>query len=309
MNDCIINLNNFIVSFYGCKNGHLDNEVYDQYIYLQNIDDSQIRCQDPNCGGKTQEDYTKGFYKCLNCSKITKRSKYFCKDHAKHDEKHTCIKYDKKNYYCVKHFLPFIKFCFTHKENICKECEKGHENCKIENYQSMTPDIDQLKESLDTMEENIKTLKIVIDDLKDRLDGTLRIFKRYHYIAKDIIGKFELFNKDLKNHRILKSLWNLQYSNKTMNDELNKIIEEEDIIQKINQAIYIYEKKEGNKKNKNKILDEINENKNEDDDWWEEIQKQSKRKSKNDKKEENGNGNNKIGGDQLRKNRTQNQKK
>ena len=306
MNDCIINLNNFIVSFYGCKNGHLDNEVYDQYIYLQNIDDSQIRCQDPNCGGKTQENYTKGFYKCLNCSKITKRSKYFCKDHAKHDEKHTCVKYDKKNYYCVKHFLPFIKFCFTHKENICKECEKGHENCKIENYQSMTPDIDQLKESLDTMEENIKTLKIVIDDLKDRLDGTLRIFKRYHYIAKDIIGKFELFNKDLKNHRILKSLWNLQYSNKTMNDELNKIIEAEDIIQKINQAIYIYEKKEGNKKNKNKILDEIKENKNEYDDWWEEIKKEKqKTKNKNEKEEKklNGNGNNKIG-KSLRKNQT-----
>ena len=148
----------------------------------------------------------------------------------------------------------------------------------------MTPDIDQLKESLDTMEENIKTLKIVIDDLKDRLDGALRIFKRYHYIAKDIIGKFELFNKDLKNHRILKSLWNLQYSNKTMNDELNKIIEEEDIMQKINQAIYIYEKKEENKKNKNKILDEIKENKNEYDDWWE---KNKKQKTKMKKKKKN----------------------
>jgi hypothetical protein len=62
-------------------------------------------------------------------------------------------------------------------------------------------------------------------------------------------------------------------------------------------------------KNENKILDEINENKNEDDDWWEEIQKQSKRKSKNDKKEENGNGNNKIGGDQIKKSKIKNQKK
>ena len=297
MNDSIINLNNYVASFYGCKNGHLDNEVYDQYIYLQNIDGDQIRCNEPNCGDKTQQNYTKGFYKCLNCSKLIKdRSIYFCKDHyEQHDKEHLCVKYDKKNYYCINHFRKFIKYCFTHKENLCEECEKGHENCNIAKYQSMTPNIDKLKDSLKTMEKNIKDLQIVINELKYRLDGALRVFKRYHYIAKDIIGKFELFNQDLKNHRILKSLWNLQYSNKRMNEELKKIIEEEDINRKSDQVIYIYEKKEENKKNKNKILDEINENKNEDDDWWEEIQKQSKRKSKNDKKEENGNGNNKIG--------------
>lgn len=107
----------------------------------------------------------------------------------------------------------------------------------------MTPNIDKLKDSLKTMEKNIKNLQIVINDLKYRLDGALRVFKRYHYIAKDIIGKFELFNQDLKNHRILKSLWNLQYSNKRMNDELKKIIEEEDINRKIDQVIYIYEKR------------------------------------------------------------------
>ena len=311
MNDSIINLNNYVASFYGCKHGHLDNEVYDQYIYLQNIDGDQIRCNEPNCGDKTQQNYTKGFYKCLNCSKLIKdRSIYFCKDHYdQHDKEHLCVKYDKKNYYCINHFRQFIKYCFTHKENLCEECEKGHENCNIAKYQSMTPNIDKLKDSLNTMEKNIKNLQIVINDLKYRLDGAMRVFKRYHYIAKDIIGKFELFNQDLKNHRILKSLWNLQYSNKRMNDELKKIIEEEDINRKIDQVIYIYEKKEENKKNKNKILDEINENKNEDDDWWEEIQKQSKRKSKNDKKEENGNGNNKIGGDQIKKSKIKNQKK
>ena len=311
MNDSIINLNNYVASFYGCKNGHLDNEVYDQYIYLQNIDGDQIRCNEPNCGDKTQQNYTKGFYKCLNCSKLIKdRSIYFCKDHyEQHDKEHLCVKYDKKNYYCINHFRQFIKYCFTHKENLCEECEKGHENCNIAKYQSMTPNIDKLKDSLKTMEKNIKNLQIVINDLKYRLDGAMRVFKRYHYIAKDIIGKFELFNQDLKNHRILKSLWNLQYSNKRMNEELKKIIEEEDINRKIDQVIYIYEKKEENKKNKNKILDEINENKNEDDDWWEEIQKQSKRKSKNDKKEENGNGNNKIGGDQIKKSKIKNQKK
>ena len=70
----------------------------------------------------------------------------------------------------------------------------------------MTPNIEQLKESLKKIESNINDLKSVIDGIKARLDGALRIFKRYHYIAKDIIGKYELFNNDLKNHRIIKSL-------------------------------------------------------------------------------------------------------
>jgi len=176
----------------------------------------------------------------------------------------------------------------------------------------MTPDIDKLKESLKTMEKNIRNLQIVINDLKYRLDGAMRIFKRYHYIAKDIVGKFELFNQDLKNHRILRSLWNLQTSNKKMNDELTQIIQEEDILQKIKLTTNIYEKNKENRENKNKILVGLNENKNEFDDWWEEIQeflKQSKRKTKNEKEEENGNGNNKIGGKNLKKNITPGQKK
>ena len=291
MNDCIIDLNNYLASFYGCKNGHSNNEVYDQYIYLQRTADSQIRCSEPNCSN-TQQNYTKGFYKCLNCSKILESSTYYCKEHSdKHKleyKDHTCVNYDKKNYFCVNHFNKFIKYCFTHKENLCEECEKEHENCNIAKYQSMTPNIDELKKSLDTMEKDINTLKIVIKNLKYRLDGALRVFNRYHYIAKDIIGKFELFNQDLKNHRILRSLYNLQASNKTINDELKKIIQEKDVLQKINLAIKIYEEKENNKK---KNINDLITNEIDEDGWWKEIQKKSINQSKKGKE----NGNNKIG--------------
>jgi len=291
MNDCIIDLNNYLASFYGCKNGHSNNEVYDQYIYLQRTADSQIRCSEPNCSN-TQQNYTKGFYKCLHCSKILESSTYYCKEHCeKHKleyKDHACVNYDKKNYYCVNHFNKFIKYCFTHKENLCEECEKEHENCNIAKYQSMTPNIDELKKSLDTMEKDINTLKIVIKNLKYRLDGALRVFNRYHYIAKDIIGKFELFNQDLKNHRILRSLYNLQASNKTINDELKKIIQEKDVLQKINLAIKIYEEKENNKK---KNINDLITNEIDEDGWWKEIQKKSINQSKKGKE----NGNNKIG--------------
>jgi len=108
----------------------------------------------------TQENYIEGIYKCLTCSKIVGHSIYFCKEHFdqhykeyKEIEEHISIKYDKKYYYyyCDKHLNEFTKYCFTHNQNIRKECEKEHENDKIADHQDMTPDINKLKESLDTM--------------------------------------------------------------------------------------------------------------------------------------------------------------
>ena len=275
-NDCIINLDNYIASFYGCKYDHTSCSVYDEYLNSQRIDTSEIRCMEPGCE-HTQQNYTLGFYKCLTCTKMLKHSKYYCKEHKlNHDEDHEKVKYDKKNYYCENHFKKFIKYCFKDKQNLCEDCVKEHEDHKPKSYELMTPDLEKLKESLEKIEKNINNLRIIINDIKYRLDGTLRIFKRYHYIAKDIIGKFELFNKDLKNYRILKSLRNLTFSNIKINEDLNKIIYEKDLIKKTNFIIDIYKEKEKNYKgNINDIKDNIKDN---DDDWLEEILKKETKK-------------------------------
>lgn len=232
-----------------------------------------------------------GFYKCLNCTNVVGKSQYFCKEHnLKHDDKHIRVVYDKKNYVCEKHKKNFIKFCFTDKINLCEECLKEHSNHRIQSYESMTPNIDKLKQSLEVMEENINNLKIIINSLKNDLDETLKIFKRYHYIAKDVVGKFELFNKDIKNHRILKSLWNLKTTNAKMNEELNMIINEKDLITKTNYIIYLFGKdKEKHEKN---IKAKIDFDK-EVDDWWNEIEK-LKNSTKNEKKNNEGKGNTNI---------------
>ena len=95
----------------------------------------------------------------------------------------------------------------------------------------------------------------------------MRIYTRYYYIAKDIIGKYELFNKDLKNYRILKNLRNLKTSNKLLNTDLKKIINERNLLSKTDAIINIYEKKEDNYKNKK----DCNVNENDDENWWKEI--------------------------------------
>ena len=270
-NDCIINLNNFVASYYGCKYDHSSSSIYDHYINIQKIENSDIRCLEPGCP-HNQQNYSLGIYKCLTCTKIIKkRSQYYCKEHISSHNEHTTVKYDKKNYYCEKHFKKFIKYCFTCHQNLCEDCEKQHQGDKIAAYDLMTPNADKLKDSLAEMEKKIDTLKVVINNIITSLNDTLIIFKRYHYIAKDIIGKFELFNQDLKNNRILKSLWNLQYSNTIMNDELDKIIDEDDQVKKANVLLTLYENNEViYEKNTSDIIGKID-YKKEDDDWWKEI--------------------------------------
>ena len=276
-NDCIINLDNYLVSFYGCKYNHIDSRVYDDYIYSQKINNSELRCSSEGCPN-TQQNYIFGFYKCLNCTKLLQASIYYCKDHNISHEtefgEHTRVKYDLKHYYCADHFKVFKKYCFTCKRNLCDDC-KNEKKCKIQNYESMTPNLDKLKNSLKTLEDNINRLKLVIQRIKYQLDGALRIFKRYDYIAKDIIGKFELFNNQLKNYRILKSLHNLDKTNIKMNDDLNKIIKETNTINKINLIIKVYEEKEKNKqRNTNDNFDFSEDN---DDDW---LKKKKKKMQK-----------------------------
>ena len=125
------------------------------------------------------------------------------------------------------------------------------------------------------MEDNIDNLKTIIDDIKYRLDGTLRIFRRYYDIARNIIEKYELFNKDLKNYRIIKNLRNLKTSNKLLNTDLEKIINENNLLSKTDAIINIYEKKEENYRNKK----DCNVNENDDENWWKEIKHKEEKKN------------------------------
>ena len=172
----------------------------------------------------------------------------------------------------------YTNYCFTHKKDLCNDCLNLHIDFKIRDYNLMDPNIKQLKENLNLMEKNINNLRLIIEDITSRLVGALRVFKRYHYIAKDIIGKYELFNKDLKNYKILKSLRNLKATNTKMNKELTNIVTEKDQIKIINSLFAIND----NLKQSIKI-DNIDHSKDNDDDWWDEIGKPDKLKSSKQK--------------------------
>lgn len=284
-NDCIINLKNYQIGFYGCRydenKKHQIIDIYDNYRNNQAIDLREIRCHEPGCEKNLQnEQYD--FYKCLGCTKRVGISKYFCQEHSSKHEKHFLVKYDEKNYYCNNHFEALEKCCLTCTKDLCKSCEDEHSGHQITSYNDMTTDISKLKESLKIIRYNIDTLKEVIDDIKYNLDGTLRIYNRYYNIANDIIKKYETFNKKLKNYRILRTVRNLKFSNNQIKDDLNKFIKEKDLSKKCLMIIETYLQKEHLYKgmNSNDIEKENDEN------WYQEILKEKIMKKEKQKEQE-----------------------
>ena len=246
-NDCIIDLNNYILSFYGCKNRHTFWTNYDKYLSTQKYELSENKCGIPSCQNN-QKNIILDLNLCLTCSKLLNQTKTVCQFcNSVHDKDHIKVKYEYKHYYCREHFHKFINYCFDCKKNLCEECVNEHNTkhqCK--SYESLSPTIKQLnelKESLRTIEKNISTLKIIIDDITYRLNGALRIYQNYSNIAKDVIEKYELFNKDYKNFTILESIKNLKFSNIKIIEDLNTLIKEENIEKKINSIIKLHKEK------------------------------------------------------------------
>ena len=188
------------------------------------------------------------------------------------------MKFDKKNYYCGEHKKAYINYCFDHKIDLCEGCLTNHIDCRVKGYNAMESNLDKLKESLNLMEKKMSGLRLIIESITKRLNDAMRLFKRYQYIAKDIIGKYELFNKDLKNFKILKSLRNLKATNTKMNKELTNIVTEKDQIKIINSLFTINDNLKQNIK-----IDNIDHSKDNDDDWWDEIAKPDKLKSSTQK--------------------------
>ena len=282
-NDCIINLSNYLCAFYGCKyckeKAHELIIIYDNYKANQTINYSEIRCQEPACE-KNLENDEYDFYKCLDCSKSTKISKYYCTQCIlKHKKNHTLIKYDEKHYYCDNHFEQFEKSCLTCKKDLCKLCEEEHSGHEIANYTEMTTDIEGLKDSLDKIKDRIESLDEAIKNITYQLNGTKRIYERYYDISLDILKKYQLFNKKLKNYRILRTVRNLKLSNKQIIADLDKIITNGDLKDQSSTILEIYQNKLKHYEGTG-TLSINNVEKESNDDWYKEIQKNKKEKLK-----------------------------
>jgi hypothetical protein len=247
-NDCVININDYKIKFSDCKYNHDVYKIYDEYKATQKMDLSKIVCCSNKCG-VNQKDNPLDFFKCLKCTQLSNRTRYYCYNcNEKHKkcQGHITIKYDEKNYYCEKHFKQLKNYCPKCKKDLCDDCkldkcEKDKMKHNFIEYKINSDIINKIKTDLNKIKENIDDLRFIIDDIKDHLDGAMKILEQYYEFGQDIFEKYELYNQNLKNHRVFQNLKNLNESNEKVMKDLNEILNNKDLNTKINKLINIYE--------------------------------------------------------------------
>ena len=136
----------------------------------------------------------------------------------------------------------------------------------------MTTDIEGLKGSLDKIKDRIESLDEAIKNIIYQLNGTKRIYERYYNISLDILKKYQLFNKKLKNYRILTTVRNLKLSNEQILEYLGKMINNDNLKNQSSTILETYQNKVKHYENTGTLSIknvEIESN----DNWYKEIQK------------------------------------
>lgn len=228
-NNCLISLDNFKISLYGCKNGHkIDNILINEFEQTQNINELKIICN--KCYNNKLNTNNHQFYKCLSCN-----SNLCPLCNLNHNKDHTTIDYDKKNYICNIHNDSFISYCENCKINLCMICEKNHSNHKIIFYRDIFPNIDEVKNEINNYKNMIELFIKDIDSIILKLKSIISNLQNYYNICFNIINNFEIQNK---NYYILK---NYNEAKKNLNiDNLKKIIDINNINDKFQQIIMLY---------------------------------------------------------------------
>jgi len=228
-----IKFDNYKVILFDCKKEHYHffDLLLNEYEETQKIDESKIICD--NCKEMNKANtYKNEFHKCLSCKMNLCP---LCKNI--HDQSHNIINYEKKNYICDKHNELYNSYCNKCKENLCMICENDHDNHDIFYYKKKLPNKDdklkemnELKEMINKMNNNIEEIIKVLNKVKDNINN-------YYQIIFDIINNFEVKNR---NYQILLNI--NEINNKIIIDDLDVIINENNINKKFNKIIEIYEK-------------------------------------------------------------------
>ena len=218
---------------YECKNNHKKNSLLlSEYEDTQKADLTKILCS--QCDKNKDKVFKKEFYYCCSCD-INLCP--LCK--SIHNKNHNVIKYEDKNYICKKHNDSYAKYCNECKMNICFLCKDEHNNHEIFDLENIMVNKNDFLNQLEDFRNTIDKVKIDIEKMKDILNNVINNIELYYKINNDIMNWYE--NKN-KNYYILKNLNEFKINNFNVIKDLNQIINESNIVNKINYLIDIYNK-------------------------------------------------------------------
>lgn len=178
-NNARIDIKNFNFSLYGCINNHnINNLSINEFKQSQNIDISKIICD--ICKKKNKaEAINQKFYYCLFC-----QSNLCILCNSIHNQEHKIVQYDKKNYFCLKHFSNYIKYCKQCNKNMCIQCEKEHKTHETiffgdiiierENY---IKEMNKLKDIFAQLQKEINSLINLLINFSENIKSNNKYFK------------------------------------------------------------------------------------------------------------------------------------
>ena len=231
--NCRISINDYKIILYECKNGHKTNNILlDEFNNTQMINESNIICSDC-CTNNKSNSYNKQFYKCLTCEQ---NLCLLC--NQKHNKNHKIIDYDQKYYFCKMHNDTYISYCKNCKSNLCLFCISEHnEEHEIIEYKSIVPDKNKIKEELNELRKNIDLINENINDVIYKLQNLKQKMEAFYQINNDI---YENYNIQKKSYQNFKNINDISEFIKIFN--LNKIVNNNKIADKISNLLDIFDK-------------------------------------------------------------------
>ena len=227
-----ISLNNYSISLFQCCNGHkVDNISFEDFDNTQNINLSSIICQICKIKNKGNVDNNE-FFRCINC-----KCNLCPLCRSAHDKSHYIINYEQKNCICEEHGEPYASYCKTCKKDICISCDEKHDDHEIEFYQKMRFKKEQIKDNIIDLKMNIDQLNQIINDFIEKLNKVKNMMEMLYEI-NDII--YKTTNSKFRNYN---KLININFiNNNDIKKDIQNIINESDINNKITKIIKIYKK-------------------------------------------------------------------
>ena len=225
----ILNLKDYKISLFNCINKHFfSNIIFEQFNDLQKINETQILCN--KCNNNKRDTYDNKFYKCCNCNINLCPT---CK--LTHDKNHKIIDYELKNYNCNQHGEKNTFYCNDCNENLCEQCKSSNKHKEI-----------PLNTVLKNEGGNMNKLRLKINDFKNEIKEIIIKFNKvisnletYYNITNNIINNY---NENKKNYQILTSINNINDYNEIIINDIDKIIKEVKLKNKVNNIVDIYEK-------------------------------------------------------------------
>ena len=227
---CKYEIKNHIIKLYGCKNEHtIENIKLDDFNNTQNIDISQIKCD--KCKIKSLADiFNNEFYICFQCKMNLCP---LCK--SMHDDTHSLINYDKKNFLCNKHNEVFFKYCKNCEIDLCLSCLNEHKNHRVESYENKLIDIKKMRILMNNLKASINKFKMNLEEIIKKFKKLQENLDLYYNINNNILNDYEK-NKNI-NYNVLISLSNI---NNNIAEEISKIIGEYSYGNNLNTLLYLY---------------------------------------------------------------------